>query len=67
MIEDIDDVYSNNDISDELKIQTYYESLDIAQSNRVHYLSFTIPEIIPGPEKDHELKASLKEKHEEII
>ena len=32
LIEDIDDLYSNENISDELKIKTHYESLDIAES-----------------------------------
>lgn len=41
--EDLDDVYATNDIPEELKIQTHYESLDIAQSNRVHYLRFKLP------------------------
>ena len=67
VIKDIENVYHNSEITDELRIQTYYETLDIAQSNRVHYICFTIPDSIAGPEKDQELKSSLKEKHEEVI
>ena len=61
LIEDIDDLYSNENIADELKIKTHYESLDIAGSNRIHYLKFSLPEKIPGKEKDKELQEFLKE------
>jgi tRNA (guanine-N7-)-methyltransferase len=57
---DIDDVYSSVAIADELKIKTHYESLDIAGSNRIHYLSFSLPAKLPGKEKDEELKQLLK-------
>jgi tRNA (guanine-N7-)-methyltransferase len=53
---DYDDLYQQPDIPEELQIKTHYESLDIAGSNRVHYLKFTLPETIPGIEKDQELK-----------
>ena len=59
IVEDMEDAYSNPEISEELKIKTYYESLDIAQSNRVHYLKFTLPTEIPL-DKDDELKALSK-------
>jgi len=42
-----------------LGIRTHYESLDIAQSNRIHYLSFTLPET-PLPDKDHHLLERVK-------
>ena len=51
-----EDVYKEEIKSQEIKIKTYYESLDIAQSNRVHYLCFSLPEQIAGKEKDDELK-----------
>ena len=60
-IKDIDDLYSDENISDELKIKTHYESLDIAKSNRIHYLKFSLPGIFPGIEKDKELQEFLKE------
>lgn len=45
LIEDCDDVYAKNN-SPELKIKTHYESLDIAQSNKVFYLKFQLPSVI---------------------
>ncbi|HVK48329.1 MAG TPA: tRNA (guanosine(46)-N7)-methyltransferase TrmB [Pseudobacter sp.] len=62
ILEDRDDVYSVGDdaISDELKIKTHYESLDIAGSNRIHYLSFRLPGT-PLPDKDAALKDMLRE------
>ena len=61
ILKDIDNLYSNENISDELKIKTHYESLDIAKSNRIHYLKFSLPGIFPGIEKDKELQEFLKE------
>ncbi len=61
LFEDIDDLYSHSHIHDELRIKTHYESLDIAGSNRVHYLRFSLPDIFPGKEKDKELQEFLKE------
>jgi tRNA (guanine-N7-)-methyltransferase len=57
---DFDDVFKQEVVNDELKIKTHYESLDIAGSNRIHYLCFSLPENIPGKEKDDELKQLLK-------
>ena len=57
---DFDNVFSEKNISEELKIKTHYESLDIAGSNRIHYLSFSLPENVPGKEKDDLLKQLLK-------
>ncbi|RYY59926.1 MAG: tRNA (guanosine(46)-N7)-methyltransferase TrmB [Chitinophagaceae bacterium] len=56
VIDDLDDVYAAPDLPDELRIRTHYEGLDIAGSNRIHFISFTLPGIIPGKEKDAELK-----------
>lgn len=61
LIEDTDDLYQNSNIREELKIKTHYESLDIAGSNRIHYLKFMLPEIIPDKEKDKEFQEFLKE------
>jgi len=60
LVEDTDNIYSNEHISDELKIKTHYESLDIAGSNQIHYLKFSLPRIFPGKEKDKELQEFLK-------
>lgn len=58
--ESIDNVYEQPKIKEELKIKTYYESLDIAQSKRVHYISFSLPEK-PLPDLDHILHVRVKE------
>lgn len=58
---DTDNVYQQENISEELKIKTHYESLDIAGSNRIHYVCFSLPKQLPGKEKDEELKQLLKE------
>lgn len=57
---DESDVFAKADVSDDLKIKTHYESLDIAGSNRIHYLRFSLPAKLPGKEKDEELKQLLK-------
>ena len=58
---DSDNIYVDEAIAEELKIKTHYESLDIAGSNRIHYLCFSLPENLPGKEKDVVLKELLKE------
>jgi tRNA (guanine-N7-)-methyltransferase len=55
LLEDFDDAYHQDGISEELKIKTYYESLGIAKSNRVHYLKFRLDKPLPI-EKEEELK-----------
>ena len=57
LLEELDHVYQNQNIPEELKIKTHYESLDIAGSNRVHYLKFSLPALLPGKEldKDYQL------------
>ena len=42
LIADVEDVFATEEVSDELKIKTHYEQLDIAQSNRIHYLRFVL-------------------------
>ena len=58
---DLADVFSNDNVSPELRIKTHYEGLDIAGSNRIHYLSFSLPSQLAGKEKDDELKQLLKD------
>ncbi|MDE3236978.1 MAG: tRNA (guanosine(46)-N7)-methyltransferase TrmB [Bacteroidota bacterium] len=60
LLVDYDDVYSNQHIAQELQIKTYYESLDIAKSNRVHYLQFKLNKSLPV-EKDVILKELISE------
>jgi tRNA (guanine-N7-)-methyltransferase len=59
VIQDIDDVYAG-EVSDVLKIKTHYEALDIAQSNKIHYLQFMLP-ATPLPDKESALKILLLE------
>ncbi len=59
LLQDRDDVYSS-EVSSELAIKTHYESLDIAQSNRVHYLQFRINKALPEA-ADKQLKDLLSE------
>lgn len=65
VLKDSDNIYQEEAVSDELKIKTHYESLDIAASNRIHYLCFSIPVSLAGKEKDAELKQLLQE-HERV-
>ncbi len=52
----IDDLYKFTDRPEELKIKTHYEGLDIAQSNRIHYLCFSLPAEELKTDKYEELK-----------
>jgi tRNA (guanine-N7-)-methyltransferase len=56
--EDIPDIHTGP-IKEELKITTHYENLDIAQSRRIHYLSFTLPET-PLSDKDDEILERIR-------
>jgi tRNA (guanine-N7-)-methyltransferase len=58
---DTDNVYAQETVSDDLKIKTHYESLDIAGSNRIHYLCFSLPDLLADKEKDEVLKKILQE------
>jgi tRNA (guanine-N7-)-methyltransferase len=60
IVDDKDDLYKNNKISEALKIKTHYESLDIAQSNKVHYLAFKLNNNF-SKEKDEVLKNLFRE------
>ncbi len=58
---DMDDVYAEPGISKDLQIKTHYEMLDIAGSNKVHYLCFSLPELLPSKEMDALLQQFLKD------
>lgn len=58
--EDSDNVHALENKKAELSIKTHYESLDIAGSNRVHYLCFSLPHTLPGKELDDHLHQLLK-------
>lgn len=58
IVEDCSDIYIEAGLKEELKIKTHYESLDIAQSNKIHYLKFTLPATIKNI--DDQLQELLK-------
>ena len=58
LLKDNDDVYKQAPSNEELKIKTHYESLDIAQSNRIHYLKFRL-NVFPDVAKDEMLKTMI--------
>lgn len=60
IVEQTDHVYQQEHIKPELQIKTHYEGLDIAQSNRIHYLSFRIDKPLPA-DKDELLKQMYRE------
>ena len=60
LLEDMDNVYAGANIKPELHIKTHYEGLDIAGSNRIHYLSFSINKELPLA-LDTQLKSLLSE------
>ncbi len=51
LIEQCENVYANKYVKDELKIKTHYESLDIAGTNRIYYLKFSLPTIIENKDE----------------
>lgn len=63
IVEDSDNVYAEPTVKEELKIKTHYESLDIAQSKKIHYLKFILPSTMKNI--DEELQEILK--HEEQL
>ncbi len=60
LLEDMDDVYASENRKPELEIKTHYEKLDIAQSNRVHYLKFRLNKELSA-ERDLTLKTIIGE------
>lgn len=63
IVQDSDNVYAEPEVKQELKIKTHYESLDIAQSKKIHYLQCILPSEIKNI--DEELQEILK--HEEQL
>jgi tRNA (guanine-N7-)-methyltransferase len=60
LLKDLDNVYATSDTHPDLKIQTHYEKLDIAQSNKIHYLQFKLNKELVV-EKDEILKQIINE------
>lgn len=58
--EHTDNVYAQPEVKPALLIKTHYEGLDIAQSNRIHYIHFRINKDLPV-EKDNILKQLYSE------
>ncbi len=58
LIADIKNIHDQKEISPELMIKTHYEKLDIAKSNCIFYLCFSLPEKII--DADEELERLLK-------
>ena len=61
LLQDISDVYGQEEVNIDLKIKTHYEKLDIAKSNRIHYLKFSLNKDLPL-EVDEQLKKLLIER-----
>ena len=59
MQEDLNDVYAEQNITEELKIKTHYESLDIAGSRKIHYLKFKLPKVIA--DIDRQLQTEIEQ------
>jgi tRNA (guanine-N7-)-methyltransferase len=47
-----ENVYAAETVEPVLAIKTHYEALDIAQSNRIHYLCFTLPHILINSDEE---------------
>jgi tRNA (guanine-N7-)-methyltransferase len=63
VLEADEDVYAKAEIPEVLKIKTYYEGLDIAQSNKIHYLCVNLPTDMPN--HDEALQQTIR--HEEEL
>ena len=59
LLEACDDVYAQPDIDERLTIKTHYESLDIAGSNKIFYIRFSLSDTIEN--KDSILQDFLKQ------
>ena len=62
IVEDSDNIYAEPLIKDELKIKTHYESLDIAQSKKIHYLKLTLPPILKNIDEQLQKILTVDEK-----
>ena len=60
MRQENENVYGSGKVSPELSITTHYEKMDIAQSKRTFYISFSLPEVMP--DEDEALKQLVHEK-----
>jgi tRNA (guanine-N7-)-methyltransferase len=58
LVEFSEDVYANANPDPRLLIKTHYEGLDIAQSNKIFYICFSLPDLIPN--QDEKMQEELK-------
>ena len=65
LLEESNNVYAG-EAKEELKIKTHYESLDIAQSKKIHYLKFTLPALITDIDEALQQELKLTEDHNEL-
>lgn len=63
VLADVEDVYKMDVLSEDLAIKTHYEKLDIARSNRIFYVCFSLPDKLT--DQDEKLKSILREENEE--
>lgn len=59
LFEHNDNAYAKDNILPELSIRTHYEKMDISRSNRIHYIRFALPDVLPN--RDEELKQWIDE------
>jgi tRNA (guanine-N7-)-methyltransferase len=62
VLEANENIYAQPIVPDVLKINTYYEGLDIAQSNQIHYLCVNLPKDIVNI--DEALQQTIKDEEE---
>jgi tRNA (guanine-N7-)-methyltransferase len=62
LVKESENVFAENNVSEDLKIKTHYESLDIAQSNAIFYLHFTLPTAIKNIDDQLQLIINYEEK-----
>ena len=60
LVKQSEDIYGEQNIDPRCAIKTYYEGLNIAGSNRIHYIEFKIDKELPKA-KDEQLKEIIAE------
>ena len=55
LVKQSEDIYKETNMDPRCAIKTYYEGLNIAGSNRIHYIEFKIDKVLPK-QKDEMLK-----------
>ena len=66
LLNDLEDVYGEEDRNLELNIVTHYEKMDIAQSRKIYYLQFKVNADL-SLEKDEVLKNILREQNTKTV